>query len=68
MGLGIKEPILADGAHTPGTSILFERPDHDARGVKHAAGKNSGLILVPQPSKSPNDPLVRIRPASKLRD
>lgn len=58
MGLGIKEPTGSRGALVPGTSVLFEQSTHDTGTTKHAAGDNSDLILVPQPSNSPNDPLV----------
>ena len=59
MGLGIKEPTGSRSILVPGTSVLFEQPTHDTGTTKHAAGENSDLILVPQPSNSPNDPLVR---------
>ncbi|KAL5485631.1 hypothetical protein ACEPAI_6672 [Sanghuangporus weigelae] len=60
MGLGIlSDPYL--GENVPGTSLL---DDLHARGSKHydASDPNvkrgkDGIILVPQPSDSPNDPL-----------
>ncbi len=58
MGFGIKEPAGSRSALVPGTSILFEHSANDNSPTKHAAGGNSDLILVPQPSDSPNDPLV----------
>jgi hypothetical protein len=63
MGFGVKEPKIIFGEHVPGTSLLVdiggrnvELADHSS--LKHARGKNSDIILVPQPSDSPNDPLV----------
>jgi hypothetical protein len=63
MGFGVKEPKTVFGEHVPGTSLLVdigngnvELADHST--LKHAPGKNSDIILVPQPSDSPNDPLV----------
>lgn len=47
-------------AHVPGTVILNEQ---DARsgsltaGLKHGTGKDSHIVLAPQPSEDPNDPL-----------
>ena len=62
MGFGIREPKRKDGGHVPGTSILYEEdtPVEQAipSGPKHADGGKSEVILVPQPSDSPNDPLV----------
>jgi hypothetical protein len=61
MGLGIIEPKGSpDGAplYVPGTAPLFDKAPHQA-GAKHADGTNGSLILVPQPSDDPNDPLVR---------
>ena len=58
MRLGIKEPKASPNAHVPGTSVLFENSTGNHAATKHAAGKESDLILVPQPSNSPNDPLV----------
>ena len=58
MGLGIKEPAGSRSTKVPGTSVLFEHPTHDTGTTKHASGDDSDLILVPQPSNSPNDPLV----------
>jgi hypothetical protein len=61
MGLGIYEPKPA--RHVPGTAKLYdeqksaEAPGHRVH-LKHGTGKDSELLLVPQPSNSPNDPLV----------
>jgi hypothetical protein len=46
--------------HVPGTVLLNEREAHSealTQGLKHATGSNSDLILTPQPSEDPNDPL-----------
>ncbi|KAJ2901602.1 uncharacterized protein MKZ38_001622 [Zalerion maritima] len=58
MGLGVLD--IQDGHHAPGTTTL----DHAAAGVsvnnnllKHGSGKDSHIVLVPQPSADPNDPL-----------
>ena len=72
MGLGIIEP--KSGKHVPGTSLLFDHaatplPSGDDavtaaptsefhKNLKHDVGKQSDVLLVPQPSQSPNDPLV----------
>lgn len=59
MGLGIKEPQRSRGGLVPGTSVLIETSDgNNGVTTKHGAGNYSDLILVPQPSDSPNDPLV----------
>lgn len=46
--------------HVPGTAILEEVATHygsATAGLKHGTGRNSHIILVPQPSGDPNDPL-----------
>jgi hypothetical protein len=66
MGLG----ILSDHAleHVPGTAQVFE--GEQRREVERKAGSRKGhsglkydktgkILLVPQPSDDPNDPLVR---------
>lgn len=65
MGFGVLEPKVTIGEHVPGTALIYD----DGRGteeeiavqaaLKRDGGKNSDVILVPQPSDSPNDPLVR---------
>ncbi|KAF4458726.1 hypothetical protein FALBO_14530 [Fusarium albosuccineum] len=64
MGLGILEN--RDGRHVPGTVILDQSAahprDHD-EGLKRGQGRDSHIVLVPQPSDDPNDPLNW--PASK---
>ncbi len=59
MGFGIKEPRGSQNALVPGTSLLFDHSKHNTATTKHASGHNAELLLVPQPSDSPNDPLVR---------
>jgi MFS family permease len=53
--------VIARGVpHVPGTVLLDELAaqsvavTHD---LKHGRGKNSDIILIPQPSEDPNDPL-----------
>jgi hypothetical protein len=69
MGLG----VLGDAhlEHVPGTALLTDvanlgDPEHhhhhgalDTSLLKHDKGKDSDVLLVPQPSNSPNDPLNR---------
>lgn len=64
MGLGVLEDKVLE--HVPGTTYVF---DDERRGAEETArdahskrDKTGLIILVPQPSDSPNDPLV-IRPA-----
>ncbi|KAK7204245.1 major facilitator superfamily domain-containing protein [Myxozyma melibiosi] len=58
--------ILEDSklAHVPGTAQIEDMlgdglniTDAAAANLKHAKGKNSHIILIPQPSDDPNDPL-----------
>jgi hypothetical protein len=63
MGFGVKEPKIVSCEHVPGTSLLVDIGGGnvelaDDSNLKHARGKNSDIILVPQPSGSPNDPLL----------
>lgn len=47
-------------AHVPGTVLLNDEAAHaeiNTSGLKHATGKDSHLVLAPQPSNDPNDPL-----------
>lgn len=60
MGLGIREPAGLENSFVPGTSLLFDLNHEIAANPKHASGKEADLILVPQPSSSPRDPLVSI--------
>ncbi|KAH8758332.1 major facilitator superfamily transporter [Diaporthe sp. PMI_573] len=61
MGLGILEDRVMD--HVPGTTRYFDdpgRPQYASQGVHGLKTDNSGavpIILVPQPSDDPNDPL-----------
>lgn len=60
--------ILEDNKlqHVPGTVILNEASAHSENrtsGLKHGTGKNAHIVLAPQPSEDPNDPLNW--PASK---
>jgi hypothetical protein len=65
MGLGVLEDTHLE--HVPGTALLTDviNPDQihhhhgmlDTSILKHDKGKDSDVLLVPQPSNSPNDPL-----------
>ncbi|KAF9734281.1 hypothetical protein PMIN03_006557 [Paraphaeosphaeria minitans] len=64
MGLGVLEDHNLQ--HVPGTALLadlvgasHEHQYHgrDTSALKHAKGRNSDIVLVPQPSESPRDPL-----------
>ncbi|CVK96640.1 uncharacterized protein FMAN_10970 [Fusarium mangiferae] len=59
MGLGIREP--SDGQHAPGTITLDQRAAgshaEGSSNLKRGSGRNSHIVLVPQPSEDPNDPL-----------
>ncbi|KDQ63300.1 hypothetical protein JAAARDRAFT_202771 [Jaapia argillacea MUCL 33604] len=64
MGLGILEDKHLE--HVPGTSIFSDDPNAAAQAayegidlslLKHGTGKNAHVVLVPQPSDDPNDPL-----------
>lgn len=61
MGLGVLEDKHL--SHVPGTALLTDvigSDDHGPRGAAallHGKGKDSDVVLVPQPSNSPNDPL-----------
>jgi hypothetical protein len=57
MGFGILESSSME--HVPGTTLLDEKSAHAEEhtgNLKHAPGRPE-LILVPQPSDDPNDPL-----------
>ncbi|KAF2017470.1 MFS general substrate transporter [Aaosphaeria arxii CBS 175.79] len=46
--------------HVPATVILSEeqsRPTEATAGLKRGTGKDADIILIPQPSEDPNDPL-----------
>jgi hypothetical protein len=58
MGLGIVDDTKL--AHVPGTVLLDEKTAHsegETSNLKHASGTNAHIILAPQPSEDPNDPL-----------
>ena len=55
MPLGI---INTTESHAPGTVLLYDDEiPQAALSFKHGSGKNKHLILIPQPSSDPNDPL-----------
>lgn len=58
MGLGVLEPSTYV-EHVAGTALLEEDESSQERHValKRGTGKNSHVVLVPQPSADPNDPL-----------
>lgn len=56
--LGILEDTKLN--HVPGTAILEEilgNSESQTAGLKHGTGRNAHIVLVPQPSDDPNDPL-----------
>ena len=58
MGLGILEDNKLP--HVPGTVLLDELAGHteaQTANLKHGTGKDAHIILAPQPSEDPNDPL-----------
>ena len=60
MGLWILEPKSSETV--PGTVHL--QKEHEKRlkytaVLKHGTGRHSNLVLAPQPSESPNDPLSK---------
>lgn len=63
MGLGVLEDHHLQ--HVPGTALLADMVDaerhqyhgRDTSALKHAKGRNADIVLVPQPSESPRDPL-----------
>ncbi|CAN8102762.1 unnamed protein product [Discula destructiva] len=66
MGLGVLEDHAMD--HVPGTSRYFDDPEHSLQRSANGTGTSTGvsplvkttaggIILVPQPSDDPNDPL-----------
>jgi len=58
MGLGILEDKVM--AHVPGTILLNDEAAHSEAitgGLKHGTGRNAHIVLAPQPSEDPNDPL-----------
>ena len=57
MGLGVLEDHKLP--HVPGTVLLNDEAAHTdiAIGLKHGTGRNAHIVLAPQPSEDPNDPL-----------
>lgn len=64
MGLGVLDDKHLE--HVPGTALLtdvIEANQQHRRGglntsfLKHGKGRDADVVLVPQPSRSPNDPL-----------
>ena len=58
MGLGILEPRR--DVNVPGTVLLDQQAAHSENqtgNLKHDTGRNSHIVLSPQPSDDPNDPL-----------
>jgi len=58
MGLGVLEDHKL--THVPGTVLLDEQAGHteaQTGNLKHGTGKDAHIILAPQPSEDPNDPL-----------
>lgn len=64
MGLGILEDTHL--VNVPGTCLFNDDPNAvalsayegvDLSALKHAPGKDSHIVLVPQPTDDPNDPL-----------
>ena len=58
MGLGILDTNKL--SHVPGTVLLDEEAGHtesQTANLKHGTGKDANIILAPQPSEDPNDPL-----------
>jgi hypothetical protein len=60
MGLGVLEDKVLD--HVPGTSYILEDRTSDPTfldsGLKYDRSGDVPILLVPQPSDDPNDPLV----------
>ena len=63
MGLGVLDDKSLE--HVPGTALPTDvigidshhhHGDLDTSLLKHGTGRNSDVVLVPQPSRSPNDP------------
>ncbi|KAH7390193.1 serine/threonine kinase 16 [Cadophora sp. MPI-SDFR-AT-0126] len=55
MALGV---LNGAGESPPGTVVLYEQDLNTAfSAFKHGHGKDSNIVLSPQPSNSPNDPL-----------
>ena len=64
MAIGLLES--EKNPHPPGTVLLADNASGIenteaviSQRLKHGTGKNAHIVLVPQPSYDPNDPLVR---------
>jgi len=59
MGIGILEDHHLE--HVPGTAIMNDASQElsgvDTSRLKHGRGRDAHIVLVPQPSNDPNDPL-----------
>ncbi len=58
MGLGIQEP--KHETHVAGTVLLddaYSSSTRNTQTLKHSTGSDAHIILAPQPSNDPNDPL-----------
>lgn len=62
MGLGVLNPSGSE--NVPGTAFVYDdasRPSHDGEFDSRLKYDRTGtIILVPQPSDDPNDPLVSV--------
>ncbi|KXL42274.1 hypothetical protein M433DRAFT_151003 [Acidomyces richmondensis BFW] len=59
MGLGVLED-KSNLKHVPGTVLLNDAAanvEEATHGLKHGRGRNAHIVLSPQPSEDPNDPL-----------
>ncbi len=56
MGLGVLEPNTTL-EHVPGTSLLQDVIPTETSHLKKGTGGDNDVVLIPQPSSSPNDPL-----------
>jgi hypothetical protein len=59
MGFGILEPKTTM-VNVPGTSYLDVKDEasvDESQYLKKGTGRNAHIILIPQPSNDPNDPL-----------
>ncbi len=58
MGLWVLEPRSSE--RVPGTVHIGRETEEQARltaHLKRGTGKDANIVLIPQPSESPNDPL-----------
>lgn len=58
MGLWVLEPRSSE--KVPGTVHIGRETEQQARltaNLKHGTGRDADIVLIPQPSNSPNDPL-----------